>query len=848
MNESSRRWVVPLLSLGLLAAALWTLDAELERVSFRQLTHAVTAVPLPAVLAALGLTALNYLVLTGYDQFAFVYAGRTLSRWRITLASFVGYAISNNVGFALLSGTSARYRFYSRWGLSAEELSRIVLFYSGTFWLGLFVLGGWSLLVVPAAELPAFAAPLVVRLCGGLLLLAAAGYAAAPFLWRRPVRVRGFEVALPRPRLVAVQFALSTLDWALAAAVLWVLLPAPRPPFGLLVAGFLAAQLLALVSHVPGGLGVFESLVILFLRSAAPVATLLPALVAYRAIYYLLPLAGALVVLLADELHQRRVTLRKWTGTFGSLAVSLAPKVLSVFTFVAGAVLLFSGATPAGAGRLTWLSHLLPLGVIELSHFAGSLLGLALLVLSQGIARRLDLAYHLTLGALGLGIVASLLKGGDYEEATILALVALAFLPSRHDFDRRTAFFEARFSAGWFSAVVAVVAASIWLGFFAYRHVEYSSDLWWRFAFRQEASRFLRASLGVTVALLVYGVSRLLRTAPPELPEPTDADIEAADRVIATQQLTYPLLVHLRDKAILWNGDRSGFIMYGVQGRTWVAMGDPVGPPHVRAGLVRDFLERADDFDAVPVFYEVRKDSLHLYADFGLTFAKLGEEGRVALARFGLEGSAGKENRQALRRLEREGRTFRIVPAAEIPALLPVLSDISDEWLRSKSAAEKGFSLGWFDEAYVTRFPVALIERQGRAEAFATIWAGPPGTEASVDLMRYREDARGTMDALFVHMMLWAREQGYQWFSLGMAPLAGLEASAVAPLWVKLGSFLYRHGEAYYNFQGLRAYKEKYEPVWEPHYLAYPGGLSLPRVLADISALIAGGYMRIVRK
>ena len=557
MNESSRRWVVPLISLGLLAAALWTLDAELQRVSFRHLAHAVTSVPLPSVVAALGLTALNYLVLTGYDQFAFVYAGRTLSRWRITVASFVGYAISNNVGFALLSGTSARYRFYSRWGLSAEELSRIVLFYSGTFWLGLFVLGGWSLLVVPTADLPAFAPSFTVRLCGWLLLAVSAGYAAAPFVWRRPVRVRGFDVALPRPGLVAVQFTLSILDWALAAAVLWALLPSPRPAFGLVVAGFLAAQLLALFSHVPGGLGVFESLFILFLKSAAPATTLLPALVVYRAIYYLLPLAGALVVLLADELNQRRVVLRKWTSAFGGLAVSLAPKVLSVFTFVAGAVLLFSGATPAGAGRLTWLSHLLPLGIVELSHFAGSLLGLALLVLSQGIARRLDLAYHLTLGALGLGIVTSLLKGGDYEEATILALVALAFLPSRQDFDRRTAFFEARFSAGWFSAVVAVVAASIWLGFFAYRHVEYTSDLWWRFAFRQEASRFLRASLGVTVALLVYGVSRLLRTAPPELPEPIDADIEAAERVIATQQLTYPLLVHLRDKALLWNGDRT---------------------------------------------------------------------------------------------------------------------------------------------------------------------------------------------------------------------------------------------------------------------------------------------------
>jgi phosphatidylglycerol lysyltransferase len=847
MSDAQRRWL-PLLSLALLAAALWTLDRELQRVTFHQLARAIGEVPLTSVLAALALTAVNYLVLTGYDQFAFVYAGRTLSRWRITVASFVGYAISNNVGFALLSGTSARYRFYSRWGLTAEELSRIVLFYSGTFWLGLFVLGGWSLLVIPAADLPPYAAPLLVRATGWLLLAVSAAYAVSPFLWRRPLRIRGFDVTLPSPRLVAIQFALSIVDWALAVAVLWVLLPAPRPPFGLVVAAFLAAQLLGLASHVPGGLGVFESLFILLLRSVAPAATLLPALVAYRAIYYLLPLAGALVVLTLDELRQRRADLRRWSGTFGGLAVAVAPKVLSFFTFVAGAVLLFSGATPAGAGRLAWLSRLLPLPIVELSHFAGSLLGLALLVLSQGIARRLDVAYHLTLGALGLGIVASLLKGGDYEEAVILALIALAFLPSREDFDRRTAFFEARFSVAWFSAVVAVVAASIWLGFFAYRHVEYTSELWWRFAFHQEASRFLRASLGVTLALFVYGVSRLLKPTPPELPETTDTDIADADRVITTQNLTYPLLVHLRDKALLWNDDRTGFIMYGVQGRTWVAMGDPVGPAAVRADLVRRFLERADDFDAVPVFYEVRRDNLHLYADFGLTFVKLGEEGRVRLGHFSLEGSANKEYRQVVRRLEREGRTFRIVPAAEVPSILPALRSVSDEWLASKAAAEKGFSLGFFDESYVRSFPAGVIERHGEIEAFATLWPGPPGTEASVDLMRYREGARGVMDGLFVHLLLWANAQGYQWFSLGMAPLAGLEASAVAPLWVKLGAFVYRHGEAFYNFQGLRAYKEKFDPVWEPHYLAYPGGLALPRVLADISALIAGGYLHIVRK
>jgi phosphatidylglycerol lysyltransferase len=118
--------------------------------------------------------------------------------------------------------------------------------------------------------------------------------------------------------------------------------------------------------------------------------------------------------------------------------------------------------------------------------------------------------------------------------------------------------------------------------------------------------------------------------------------------------------------------------------------------------------------------------------------------------------------------------------------------------------------------------------------------------ELSVDLMRFDHRApRDVMEALFVHVMIWGKEQGYHWFSLGMAPLSGFETSPVAPLWNRLAAFLYEHGEAVYNFQGLRAYKEKFNPVWQPRYLAYPGGLRLPRVLADVSALIAGGYLRI---
>src|SRR5262249_36098281 len=149
---------------------------------------------------------------------------------------------------------------------------------------------------------------------------------------------------------------------------------------------------------------------------------------------------------------------------------------------------------------------------------------------------------------------------------------------------------------------------------------------------------------------------------------------------------------------------RSAFLMYGVRGRTWVALHDPVGPPDATPGLIRQFLELVDDTDGIPVFYEIRKDYLHNYADFGLAFAKVGEEALVPLSTFSLEGGARKKMRFTYNRLEKDGASFRLLTADEVPAALPQLRPVSDDWLAFKSASEKGFSLGFFDESYLARF------------------------------------------------------------------------------------------------------------------------------------------------
>jgi phosphatidylglycerol lysyltransferase len=289
--------------------------------------------------------------------------------------------------------------------------------------------------------------------------------------------------------------------------------------------------------------------------------------------------------------------------------------------------------------------------------------------------------------------------------------------------------------------------------------------------------------------------------------------------------------------------------MFGIEGRSWVAMGDPICPQAKRPELIWRFRELCDQYDAWPVFYEAGVANLPAFLDVGLTPLKFGEQARVALDQFSLEGSARKPMRYVLSRMDREGGSFEVVPPEQVAPLLPRLRAISDDWLKAKETREKSFSLGSFEPAYLTQCPVAVVRHAGEIVAFANLWCSGEQEEVSPDLMRYSSEAPDSaMEYLFIELIQWSQERGYRWFNLGMAPLAGLEDRALAPLWHRLGSFAFRHGEALYNFRGLRQYKGKFDPRWEPRYLVSPGGFALPRVLINVAALVSRGLGGVVTK
>ncbi|MBX9928798.1 MAG: bifunctional lysylphosphatidylglycerol flippase/synthetase MprF [Gemmatimonadaceae bacterium] len=864
-------WVAPIAMLALVALALHVLRGELAGEGYHRVAAAWLATPRDALVAALAFTAIAYVLMTGYDLLALRHVRAPIGTARAMLTSMLAYSFSQALGFPLLTGGAIRVRYWSAWGLSDAQIAGATAFVSATFTVGVVAVCGLALVLEPTAMLSMLHLPAVpARALGVASLLAVAAYTGWAAIARtRTVGWRRWSFEVPDGRLAIAQVALAIADWCVAGLVAYVLLP---PEHGIAPIAFLGvfvlAQVVGVASHVPGGVGVFETVMLLALKGTTPSATLLASLLAYRTVYYLVPFATGLLTLAVLETRAVRRRLPALMGAAGQSAASawsvtsrvavalqpLLPSAIAISAFIGGALLLFSGATPAVRGRVGALTAVLPLGLVELGHFVGSLAGVGLVVLAAALRRRLDAAWAATVGLLAIGIVASLLKGLDWEEAVVLGTVLVAVLLSRNAFYRPTAVTADVLTPGWMAAVVGVVGASVWLGLLAYRRVDYRDELWWQFATHGNAPRFLRASAGAIVAVFTLGLWRLLRPAALAPAAPTEDDLGLAEEIVRRVPESTPALAMLGDKSLLFASTRDAFVMYGVSGRSWIAMGDPVGPTARLADVAWRFQEEADACGAIPVFYQVTPARLPLYVDLGLTLLKLGEEATVPLTDFSLEGNARKWMRRALKEAERHHLTFEVVPREGVAALMPELRQISDEWLDGKRTREKGFSLGRFDERYLLHFPVALVREGGRLVAFANLWTGALGGELSPDLMRRAADApKGTMDFLFVELLRWGQQQGYRVANLGMTPLAGLLGSGLsrpqlASLWARAGSFVYRRGEALYNFQGLRAFKEKFDPVWEPRYLACPGGIALPRVLADVATLIAGGVTGIVRK
>ncbi len=297
------------MALALFALAVKLLVQEVMTISREAFLTGLTSVPITYLGIAIFLTALNYGLLIGYDLLALRYVRRSLPLRRVALVSFLGFSLGNNLG-TFLAAAPIRFRFYGRWGLSASQIVAVIAVVGLTFWSGIWFLGGVVLIWVPVELPPQLHLPLGTRALGVILLSIGVAYAIVCFVWQKPWPIGKLHLRPPSPGLMAVQASVAAVDLLISATVLYLVLPGDAlVPFAIVLAAFLVAIAVSLLTQVPGGLGVLEVILLSLLKGTVGDSVLASVLI-FRLIYYVLPLLFGMLTLVAHEIYGGAVEAR----------------------------------------------------------------------------------------------------------------------------------------------------------------------------------------------------------------------------------------------------------------------------------------------------------------------------------------------------------------------------------------------------------------------------------------------------------------------------------------------------------------------------------------------------------
>jgi uncharacterized membrane protein YbhN (UPF0104 family) len=297
------RYLPPCFSVGVFALSLWTIHQNLQHYQAQNFWDSLSNIPSSHIILAIAIMMVNYFVMTGYEFLGLAYVRRSLPSGKKVLVGIICSGISNSVGFAVLSSCMIRYRFYSAWGFSMVTIAQISAFCNLSFCLGLFVVGSIIFLQEPLAIPHLVDLPFPsVRPLGTIFLIIILAYLFLTVIRRKPLLIGKWIIPHLPMRLAVGQLLVSALDWGLAAAVFYTLL---RSSVSLSYPAFfgiyMLAQVAGLASNVPGGIGVFETVMILLLSPFIVSEELLGTLLIYRGIYYFIPLTVAALLLAKYE-------------------------------------------------------------------------------------------------------------------------------------------------------------------------------------------------------------------------------------------------------------------------------------------------------------------------------------------------------------------------------------------------------------------------------------------------------------------------------------------------------------------------------------------------------------------
>lgn len=336
------------------------------------------------------------------------------------------------------------------------------------------------------------------------------------------------------------------------------------------------------------------------------------------------------------------------------------------------------------------------------------------------------------------------------------------------------------------------------------------------------SSVFIGATIALLLVMLLILLNRLNKFPKEEL------DKEKVKKII--ENYGGSRLIHyvfLGDKYIYINKNEDVLFQYQISGDKIIVLGNPVGNKENFFDGIQEFLEFADLYGYTLVFSGVDVEVMGELHDLGYEFMKLGQDAWVELDKFSLVGNKNKSNRQAIGRITKAGYEFSIVSPPYNDELFSEIKEVSEEWLNGQK--EKGFCVGFLDRDYIEMDKVAIVRNsEGELKGFATIMPMYDGETLSVDLMRFKKiELNGIMDYMFANIFEYAKENGFKYFNLGLAPLADVGRTKHAFFREKIAYQIFVYGNFVYSFKGLKKFKEKYATRWEDRYIAYKKGSSV---------------------
>ncbi|WP_337913909.1 bifunctional lysylphosphatidylglycerol flippase/synthetase MprF [Cohnella zeiphila] len=851
------RLLIPAAAIGLI---FWEAQKELRHIDFGRALHLFRRLPFEDWIVLLGVSLAAVASMSAYD-----FLIRRLYRLPLRLADTFRYGwianTTNNIaGFAGLTGAGLRMLLYRNRQIPPEKLVRAVAYLSPLTMTGLSVLAWIGLLgIIPLrAGFPAHSWQFAAAWAVALYLPVFAVFQRTSW-FAKWFRRDGERLSW---RMIGYGIAASFAEWACAGIAFWwiarTVLPAPVS-MGNALSIYTVSAVAGLISLVPGGIGGFDITALLgFQRFGFDPNLAAAVLITFRLFYYFVPWFIGLIMAAVEFSGNRYQREEKeetedenafnawqrwwnWPGRIGVIG-ELGAWSLGKLVFLSGIVLLLSAATPGLWRRLHVAEEILSIPLMRLSLQLSVIVGILLVVLSRGISLRIKRAYQWTLLLMVAGAIFTFVKAFDFEEAIFLLIVAFLLWLSRERFYRVGVPVSREQIAKWGLAtfllvwIYDLIAANTHAGII--RHLPPNANIRWFFTPQEQRITII---LGLGIAWLILSMLWMLR---PVRLEDHGASLEQRRKLQAFLKdhrgnlLTHMLLAG--DKSFYWAADDQVLISYAKIRNKLVVLGDPIGEPEFVSIAVQEFQRYADQYALKVVFYQVAPEYLPIYHENGCRFFKLGEEAIVPLSAFTLSGKRNTNLRTVKNRFEREEFRFEVLSPPFDSALIETLGRISAAWLKKRH--EKGFSLGWFDKPYLQLAPIAtLTDGAGNIIAFATLAPGyDEGTTISVDLMRHLPDTpNGTMDMLFLSLLEWAKQNGYDRFNLGMAPLSSVGQRQGAMREEKLARIVFQYGGYWYGFEGLRKYKQKFSPDWEPRYLAYPRGVYLPTLLLELVRLIS---------